>query len=75
GLDAGGEAGPVRSAGLQIADSLSWPAADLRCDWTEDCPVAALAAIWAVYKPQLADYVRRAMDPASAPSFGVPGDE
>jgi uncharacterized Ntn-hydrolase superfamily protein len=33
GLDAGGEEGPVRSAGLLIADDLPWPVADLRVDW------------------------------------------
>jgi uncharacterized Ntn-hydrolase superfamily protein len=73
-LDAGGEAGPVRSAGLKIVDRVSWPVADLRVDWTEDCPVAALGSLWAVYKPQLNDYVTRALDPSAAPSYGVPGD-
>ncbi|MEM8876585.1 MAG: DUF1028 domain-containing protein [Pseudomonadota bacterium] len=75
GLAAGGEAGPVHSAGLQICDTVSWPISDLRCDWTEDCPIAAIAAAWAVYKPQLDDYVQRALDPTAAPSYGVPGDE
>ena len=51
GLSAGGEAGPVHSAGLQICDKLSWPVADLRCDWTEDCPIEAVATAWDVYKP------------------------
>ncbi|MFN3498575.1 MAG: DUF1028 domain-containing protein, partial [Pannonibacter indicus] len=27
------------------------------------------------YKPQAADYVTRALNPAAAPSYGVPGDE
>ncbi|TNC04917.1 DUF1028 domain-containing protein [Methylobacterium terricola] len=72
---AGGEAGPLRSAGLTLVDRVSWPVADLRVDWTEDCPVEALAALWALYKPQLADYVTRALDPGAAPSYGVPGDE
>lgn len=75
GLDAGGEAGPVHSAGLKIADRLSWPLVDLRIDWTEDCPIAALAAAWAVYRPQMQAYVQRAEDPTQAPSYGVPGDE
>lgn len=74
GLAAGGEAGPVHSAGMQICDSVSWPVADLRCDWTEACPIAAIAEAWSVYKPQLADYVQRALDPTEAPSYGVPGD-
>ena len=75
GLAAGGEAGPVHSAGLQICDTVPWPAADLRCDWTEDCPIEAIAAAWAVYKPQMDAYIQRALDPREAPSYGVPGDE
>lgn len=75
GLAAGGEAGPVHSAGLMIVDKVSWPVADLRCDWTEDCPIAAIAALWDRYKPQLEAYVQRALDPRAAPSYGVPGDE
>ncbi|MEO1143117.1 MAG: DUF1028 domain-containing protein [Pseudomonadota bacterium] len=75
GLKAGGEAGPVRSAGMQICDKVSWPVADLRCDWTEDCPIEAIASAWGVYKPQLEAYVQRALNPQAAPSYGVPGDE
>lgn len=75
GLAAGGEAGPVRSAGLKIVDKVSWPVADLRCDWTEDCPIEAIATAWEVYKPQLDAYIQRALDPRAAPSYGVPGDE
>ena len=74
GLDAGGEAGPVHSAGLMLVDKVSWPVADLRCDWTEACPIEAVANAWDVYKPQLEDYVRRALNPSAAPSYGVPGD-
>jgi uncharacterized Ntn-hydrolase superfamily protein len=74
GLDAGGEAGPVHSAGLLLVDRLSWPVADLRCDWTDACPIEAVTTAWQVYKPQLEDYVRRALDPEAAPSYGVPGD-
>lgn len=75
GLAVGGEAGPVHSAGLMIVDKVPWPVADLRCDWTEDCPVTAIAKAWDIYKPQLDAYVQRALDPASAPSYGVPGDQ
>lgn len=75
GLAAGGEAGPVHSAGLKIVDKVSWPVADLRCDWTEDCPIEAIATAWDVYKPQLDAYIQRALDPRAAPSYGVPGDE
>lgn len=75
GLAAGGEAGPVHSAGLLIVDTQAWPYAELRCDWTEDCPIAAIAAAWEVYKPQADAYVTRALTPTDAPSYGVPGDE
>lgn len=74
GLAAGGEAGPVHSAGMMLVDTVSWPVADLRCDWTEDCPIAAISTAWQIYKPQLDAYVQRALDPTKAPSYGVPGD-
>jgi uncharacterized Ntn-hydrolase superfamily protein len=73
-LKAGGEAGPVHSAGLQLVDKVSWPVADLRVDWTEGCPIAELSAIWDIYKLQLDAYVTRALNPEAAPSYGVPGD-
>lgn len=75
GRDAGGEAGPVHSAGMLIVDQVSWPVAELRCDWTGDCPIEDIARAWEVYKPQLEDYVQRAIDPREAPSYGVPGDQ
>lgn len=75
GLLAGGEAGPVHSAGMKLVDTQSWPVADLRCDWTEDCPIEAISTAWEIYKPQLDAYVQRAIDPTQAPSYGVPGDE
>ncbi|MFK7746691.1 MAG: DUF1028 domain-containing protein [Roseobacter sp.] len=75
GLAAGGEAGPVHSAGMMVVDKVAWPVADLRCDWTGDCPITALSTAWEVYKPQLEAYVQRALDPTQAPSYGVPGDE
>jgi uncharacterized Ntn-hydrolase superfamily protein len=74
GLNAGGEAGPVRSAGLMVADRLSWPLVDLRIDWADD-PIGMLRAAWDVYAPQMQAYVQRATDPTQAPSYGVPGDE
>lgn len=74
GLQAGGEAGPIHSAGIKLVDKVSWPVADLRCDWTEDCPIEAVATAWNVYKPQLDAYIQRAIDPRAAPSYGVPGD-
>jgi uncharacterized Ntn-hydrolase superfamily protein len=74
GLAAGGEAGPVHSAGLKIADTQDWPLVDLRVDWSDD-PITALAQAWDIYRPQMAAYVQRAINPSIAPSYGVPGDE
>lgn len=75
GLLAGGEAGSVHSAGMQVCDKTSWPIVDLRCDWSEDCPIMSVTKAWEVYKPQVEAYVQRALDPREAPSYGVPGDE
>jgi uncharacterized Ntn-hydrolase superfamily protein len=70
---AGGEEGPVRSAGVQVADRATWPVVDLRVDWDEE-PISKLFTIWNEYQPQLDAYVTRAIHPESAPSYGVPGD-
>ena len=74
GLAAGGEEGPVHSAALLVADEQPWPLVDLRVDWDERDPVAVLRDLWTAYQPQMQDYVTRALDPASAPAYGVPGD-
>ena len=75
GLAAGGEAGPVHSAGLSIVDEVEWPVTDLRVDWEESDPIGRLVAMWELWKPQAAAYVQRALHPVAAPSYGVPGDE
>lgn len=74
-MAAGGEAGPVHSAALKIVGDLSWPLVDLRVDWADDDPIGQLGGLWAAYKPQMQDYVTRALNPTVAPSYGVPGDE
>jgi uncharacterized Ntn-hydrolase superfamily protein len=74
-LDAGGEAGPIHSAGMKLVREVPWPVADLRVDWTDGDPVAELAALWRRYAPQLDAYVTRALDPGEAPSYGVPGEK
>ncbi|MFD0076984.1 DUF1028 domain-containing protein [Streptomyces sp. NPDC127166] len=70
---AGGEEGPVRSAGLAVVADVDWRVTDLRVDWADD-PVDRLGELLDVWLPQRDDYVRRGLDPASAPSYGVPGD-
>jgi uncharacterized Ntn-hydrolase superfamily protein len=74
GLHAGGEAGPVHSAGLIVVSDVPWPVTDLRVDWSVD-PVAELSALWRLWRPQANAYRLRALDPAAAPSYGVPGDD
>jgi len=78
-LNEGGEAGPVHSAALSIVDctnpAVNWPIVDLRVDWAEENPIGELSKLWKLYQPQMQDYITRALNPASAPSYGVPGDE
>ncbi len=74
GVAAGGEAGPLHSAGLAVVRRVSWRETDLRVDWHDD-PVEELRRLVDVWLPQRDDYVNRAVDPRSAPSYGVPGDE
>jgi uncharacterized Ntn-hydrolase superfamily protein len=73
-LAAGGEEGPVHSAGMLLVREVSWPVADLRVDWHETDPIGELAKLWELWQPQMEAYVTRALNPASAPSYGVPGD-
>ena len=75
GVNFGGEEGPTHSAALLVAHEHSWPLVDLRVDWSESCPVNELKKLWENYKPQMNDYILRALDPSNAPSYGVPGDE
>ena len=72
---AGGEAGPVHSAAMKIVGHVDWPIVDLRVDWTESDPIEALDNLWQAYRPQMHDYLTRALDPTAAPSYNVPGDE
>src|SRR5215217_7203431 len=73
GLAAGGEEGPVHSAGLVLVDRVPWYVADLRVDWSDD-PIGDLAKLWELWKPQMNDYLTRALNPSAAPGYGVPGD-
>jgi uncharacterized Ntn-hydrolase superfamily protein len=72
---AGGEAGPIHSAGLAVVGSAGWRVTDLRVDWVEHDPIGALGRVLDVWLPQRDDYVARGMNPAVAPSYGVPGDD
>jgi uncharacterized Ntn-hydrolase superfamily protein len=70
---AGGEEGPVRSAGLAVVEGASWRVTDLRVDDAED-PAAELARLLDLWLPQKQAYLTRAVHPEEAPSYGVPGD-
>ena len=72
-MERGGEAGPVRSAGMLVVDKVSWPLVDLRVDWHDD-PIVELRKLWTIWQPQMMDYVVRGLDPTKAPAYGVPGD-
>ena len=74
GLEAGGEEGPVRSAGLAVVEDVPWRVTDLRVDDADD-PAAELARLLTLWLPLKRDYVTRALDPEAAPSYGVPGDQ
>lgn len=74
-IAAGGEAGPVHSAGLSVVRDAGWRVTDLRVDWTDGDPIAELGELLARWMPQRDDYVTRGLDPTDAPSYGVPGDE
>jgi uncharacterized Ntn-hydrolase superfamily protein len=73
-IAAGGEAGPVRSAGLSVINGSGWRVTDLRVDWSDD-PLGDLTGLLDVWLPQRDNYIARALNPAAAPSYGVPGDE
>jgi len=71
---AGGEAGPVHSAGLAVLHpTAGWASTDLRVDWHDD-PVTELQRIWQIWQPQRHDYITRGIDPSRAAGYGVPGE-
>ena len=74
GREAGGEEGPLHAAALLVSSDLLWPVVNLRVDWDDHDPIGRLRQLWTAYQPQADDYVTRALNPAEAPSYGVPGD-
>ena len=73
GMEEGGEAGPVHSAGLSVINGSGWRVTDLRVDWSDD-PLADLTALLKLWLPQRDAYITRALNPTAAPPYGVPGD-
>ena len=74
GLDAGGEEDSVHSAGIKVAHEHPWPLVDLRVDWADENPIDQMIELWRDFEGQMMDYNTRAIDPRSAPSYGVAGN-
>lgn len=72
---AGGEEGPLHSAGLSVVTDAGWRVTDLRVDWADNDPIAELEALLDRWMLERDDYVNRGINPHVAPSYGVPGDE
>jgi uncharacterized Ntn-hydrolase superfamily protein len=72
GLAAGGEEGPLSSAALLVVEAQPFPLVDLRVDAAPE-PVEALRTLWDGYRPQVREFVIRALDPdrAGAPDRAI----
>jgi uncharacterized Ntn-hydrolase superfamily protein len=57
---------PVRAAGVVVAERDPWPLIDLRIDWSDADPVDELSRLWHLWRPQMRDFLVRALDPATA---------
>jgi uncharacterized Ntn-hydrolase superfamily protein len=67
GIAAGGEYGPVKAAGLLVADKESWPLVDLRVDY-EDEPEKKLRSLWELYEPQVEHFLIQVLRPFEIPA-------
>jgi len=74
-IAAGGEAGPVHSAAVVVVGELTWPIINLRVDWADENPIGELQKLWDAYRPQVQDYIDRALAPDRSPGYGVAGDD
>ena len=74
-ITAGGEAGPVHSAAMVVVGELTWPIINLRVDWADQDPIGELQTLWDAYRPQVQDYIDRALAPDKSPGYGVAGDD
>jgi uncharacterized Ntn-hydrolase superfamily protein len=74
-IAAGGEAGPVHSAAMVVVGELTWPIINLRVDWADEDPIGQLEKLWDAYRPQVQDYIDRALAPDKSPGYGVAGDD
>ena len=67
GAMAGGEAFPLRSSVIKVAQpGVHFAPIDLRVDFSET-PIADLRKLWVLWAPMVAGYVQRCLDPANSP--------
>ncbi len=67
GLAAGGEAFPLRSASVKVAQpGVPFPFIDVRVDFN-DTPIAELKRLWKLWEPMVPGYIQRCLDPANSP--------
>jgi uncharacterized Ntn-hydrolase superfamily protein len=67
GLDAGGEAYPLRSAGMKVAEvGVPFTPVDLRVDFAPQ-PIADLRRLYELWAPMSDAYVMRCLDPDNSP--------
>ncbi|MBI0576912.1 DUF1028 domain-containing protein [Neobacillus cucumis] len=75
GFEKGGELDDEHSIALLIYHpDAPFAFVDLRVDYSE-APLYDLKKLWEIYGPQAENYKVRALEPESAPSYGVKGDE
>ena len=71
GLEAGGEAFPLRSAAIKVAQpSVPFAPIDLRVDCSE-VPISDLRKMWTLWSPMVDGYVQRCLDPANSPAAAI----
>ncbi|HEX5326445.1 MAG TPA: DUF1028 domain-containing protein, partial [Acetobacteraceae bacterium] len=71
GLQAGGEAYPLRSAALKVArPGVPLLPIDLRVDCSET-PIAELRRMWSLWLPMIDGYIQRCVDPANSPAAAL----
>jgi uncharacterized Ntn-hydrolase superfamily protein len=68
GLEAGGEAYPLRSASMKVAHvGIPFPPVDLRVDFSDE-PIAELRRLSERWEPMMEGYIMRCLDPENSPA-------
>ena len=67
GLEAGGEAYPLRSASIRVAHvGVPFTPVDLRVDFSQT-PIAELRRLSELWEPMVDGYIQRCLDPENSP--------